>query len=67
MYCLDVAVYAIEASDIAKQTQAIVDENKMTYRIEVVHNTVEVCYTLYFAFVSYCKTYLSLGTGSKIC
>ncbi|XP_060597643.1 protein arginine N-methyltransferase 6-like [Ruditapes philippinarum] len=34
-------VYAIEASDIAKQTQAIVDENKMTDRIEVVHNTVE--------------------------
>ncbi|XP_060577099.1 protein arginine N-methyltransferase 6-like [Ruditapes philippinarum] len=34
-------VYAIEASDMAKQTQAIVDENKMSDRIEVVHNTVE--------------------------
>ncbi|XP_045165871.2 protein arginine N-methyltransferase 6-like isoform X2 [Mercenaria mercenaria] len=34
-------VYAIEASDMAEQTQAIVDENKMSDRIDVVHNTVE--------------------------
>lgn len=27
---------------MAKQTQAIVDENKMTDRIDVIHNTVEV-------------------------
>jgi hypothetical protein len=43
-YRFNFSVYAIEASDMAKQTQAIVDENKMSDRIEVVHNTVEVVY-----------------------
>ena len=37
-----VTVYAIEASDMATQTKAIVDENKMADRIDVIHNVVEV-------------------------
>lgn len=38
-----ISVYAVEASDIANQTQAIVEENKMTDRIDVIHNAIEVC------------------------
>ncbi|XP_052780651.1 protein arginine N-methyltransferase 6-like isoform X2 [Mya arenaria] len=34
-------VYAIEASDIAGQTEAVVNENKMAERIDVIHNAVE--------------------------
>ena len=35
-------MYAIEASEMAEQTQKIVEENKMVDRIDVIHNTVEV-------------------------
>ncbi|XP_052779385.1 protein arginine N-methyltransferase 6-like isoform X3 [Mya arenaria] len=34
-------VYAIEASDMAGQTEAVVNENKMAERIDVIHNAVE--------------------------
>ena len=35
-------MYAIEASEMAEQTQKIIEENKMVDRIDVIHNVVEV-------------------------
>ena len=39
-------VYAIEASEMAEQTQKIIEENKMVDRIDVIHNVVEVSITI---------------------
>ena len=32
---------------MAEQTQKIIEENKMVDRIDVIHNTVEVCYVTF--------------------
>lgn len=36
-------VYAIEASDIARQAQLVIASNNMQDRITIVHDKVEVC------------------------
>ena len=41
-FIFNFTVYAIEASEMAEQTQKIIEENKMVDRIDVIHNVVEV-------------------------